>query len=123
MLKVSQAQQPFDSFVRDCFFSSRRRHTMSLCDWSSDVCSSDLFHSQQKTPFLLSIAGRGFLLPMKLVVTIHEPTPDRAVEVIRSIGARHDMVEVRIDAFGGADRQSVVEGTDVQVEVHDKGKA
>src|SRR5438034_11312380 len=24
------------------FFSSRRRHTMSLCDWSSDVCSSDL---------------------------------------------------------------------------------
>src|SRR5262252_9800563 len=25
------------------FFSSRRRHTMSLCDWSSDVCSSDLY--------------------------------------------------------------------------------
>src|SRR5260221_698727 len=23
-------------------FSSRRRHTMSLCDWSADVCSSDL---------------------------------------------------------------------------------
>src|SRR5260221_430110 len=23
-------------------FSSRRRHTRSLCDWSSDVCSSDL---------------------------------------------------------------------------------
>src|SRR5260221_278825 len=28
--------QPFDFF-----FSSRRRHTRSLCDWSSDVCSSD----------------------------------------------------------------------------------
>src|SRR5260221_1735903 len=27
------------------FFSSRRRHTRSLCDWSSDVCSSDLKHS------------------------------------------------------------------------------
>src|SRR5260221_2117907 len=26
----------------DFFFSSRRRHTISLCDWSSDVCSSDL---------------------------------------------------------------------------------
>src|SRR5690349_22776005 len=25
-----------------CFFSSRRRHTRSLRDWSSDVCSSDL---------------------------------------------------------------------------------
>src|SRR2546430_8407854 len=33
---------------RDCiyfffFFSSRRRHTRFDCDWSSDVCSSDLF--------------------------------------------------------------------------------
>src|SRR5437588_12956847 len=27
---------------RPFFFSSRRRHTRSLCDWSSDVCSSDL---------------------------------------------------------------------------------
>src|SRR5690242_20922347 len=25
-----------------CFFSSRRRHTRLTCDWSSDVCSSDL---------------------------------------------------------------------------------
>src|SRR5713101_8722155 len=30
--------------VIDCFFffSSRRRHTRLTCDWSSDVCSSDL---------------------------------------------------------------------------------
>src|SRR6266496_3967287 len=28
------------------FFSSRRRHTRSLRDWSSDVCSSDLAASQ-----------------------------------------------------------------------------
>src|SRR5882762_8785014 len=26
------------------FFSSRRRHTRFKCDWSSDVCSSDLDH-------------------------------------------------------------------------------
>src|SRR5207248_3744432 len=26
------------------FFSSRRRHTRSYGDWSSDVCSSDLMH-------------------------------------------------------------------------------
>src|SRR5438132_8935455 len=32
---------PF-KWVRLFFFSSRRRHTRSLCDWSSDVCSSDL---------------------------------------------------------------------------------
>src|SRR2546430_3675406 len=28
------------------FFSSRRRHTRFDCDWSSDVCSSDLFVNQ-----------------------------------------------------------------------------
>ena len=28
------------------FFSSRRRHTRCICDWSSDVCSSDLTHGQ-----------------------------------------------------------------------------
>src|SRR5438034_4508960 len=31
-----------DFFLFLFFFSSRRRHTRSLCDWSSDVCSSDL---------------------------------------------------------------------------------
>src|ERR1039457_7346720 len=28
-----------------CFFSGRRRHTRLQGDWSSDVCSSDLFES------------------------------------------------------------------------------
>src|SRR6476661_5217735 len=27
------------------FFSSRRRHTRFKCDWSSDVCSSDLLEA------------------------------------------------------------------------------
>src|SRR5256886_8905596 len=30
----------------DVFFSSRRRHTRFDCDWSSDVCSSDLVSVQ-----------------------------------------------------------------------------
>src|SRR5260221_50378 len=34
------------------FFSSRRRHTRSLCDWSSDVCSSDL---KQKTAYEITV--------------------------------------------------------------------
>src|SRR6267143_3315147 len=29
------------------FFSSRRRHTRWNCDWSSDVCSSDLEEHEQ----------------------------------------------------------------------------
>src|SRR5699024_11236584 len=32
----------FDVVVFSFFFSSRRRHTISKRDWSSDVCSSDL---------------------------------------------------------------------------------
>src|SRR5438132_10076904 len=32
------------------FFSSRRRHTRSLCDWSSDVCSSDLASASPQEP-------------------------------------------------------------------------
>src|SRR5207248_8264787 len=30
------------------FFSSRRRHTRSYGDWSSDVCSSDLYTDRAK---------------------------------------------------------------------------
>src|SRR5690606_41009125 len=30
------------------FFSSRRRHTRFSRDWSSDVCSSDLFYSERR---------------------------------------------------------------------------
>src|SRR5689334_24634131 len=35
----------FDFFFFFFFFSSRRRHTRWNCDWSSDVCSSDLGHT------------------------------------------------------------------------------
>src|SRR2546430_17101311 len=33
------------------FFSSRRRHTRFDCDWSSDVCSSDLVRGRAYTVF------------------------------------------------------------------------
>src|SRR5260221_14608980 len=36
------------------FFSSRRRHTRSLCDWSSDVCSSDLLYATSSTWHIMS---------------------------------------------------------------------
>jgi 3-dehydroquinate dehydratase/shikimate dehydrogenase len=37
---------------------------------------------------------------MQLVVTIHEETPEIAIEVIRALNADHDAIEVRADAFG-----------------------
>src|SRR5688500_19470963 len=46
-------------FYRDFFFSSRRRHTRLQGDWSSDVCSSDLWR------FLLDVVV--FQIKMLLV--------------------------------------------------------
>src|SRR5699024_11799532 len=37
-------------FYISFFFSSRRRHTRSKRDWSSDVCSSDLCQMRKKVP-------------------------------------------------------------------------
>src|SRR2546430_4110444 len=38
----SQGADCIAPLLADFFFSSRRRHTRFDCDWSSDVCSSDL---------------------------------------------------------------------------------
>src|SRR5256886_10694885 len=35
------------AIIRVFFFSSRRRHTRFDCDWSSDVCSSDLLQRME----------------------------------------------------------------------------
>src|SRR6266478_1310482 len=59
------------------FFSSRRRHTIFDCDWSSDVCSSDLllpFDRLQAASLLSS-----FYWPIVQSVTVlAEPRPARA---------------------------------------------
>src|SRR5437867_7116494 len=39
------------------FFSSRRRHTRSYGDWSSDVCSSDLLGGVGSPGLLQELAG------------------------------------------------------------------
>src|SRR5258706_8499781 len=36
--------------ITSFFFSSRRRHTRLVSDWSSDVCSSDLLHCVSAAP-------------------------------------------------------------------------
>src|SRR5256886_4523754 len=43
---------PILLFITFFFFSSRRRHTRFDCDWSSDVCSSDLSVKHQRTDSL-----------------------------------------------------------------------
>src|SRR5205809_4211526 len=50
------------SSVSSFFFSSRRRHTRCSRDWSSDVCSSDLFGPT--TRLLPSLEPRVRVIPM-----------------------------------------------------------
>src|SRR3989338_7466596 len=49
--------------ARDCFFTSRRRHTRWNCGWSSDVCSSDLSHLvygyETFSPRVMKTIGKG----------------------------------------------------------------
>src|SRR5438132_9004746 len=62
------------TFMVICF-SSRRRHTISLCDWSSDVCSSDLLkttgaggkESKGESSFYL-VFGLGLLIYMSVLL-------------------------------------------------------
>src|SRR5689334_23101336 len=60
------------------FFSSRRRHTSWNCDWSSDVCSSDLSN----------IVGRPMALELLLaratVTVCHTGTRELRAEVERA---------------------------------------
>src|SRR5688572_32652951 len=68
--------------MEGCFlFSSRRRHTRFDCDWSSDVCSSDLLHgspmmlqSQSVELSCSAISGS----PSKRQLSVQFPLGDRA---------------------------------------------
>src|SRR5260370_23285901 len=52
LLKYYSIATPVLPFDLIFFFSSRRRHTRFKCDWSSDVCSSDLVSFWRKSSSL-----------------------------------------------------------------------
>src|SRR5437764_2761871 len=73
------------------FFSSRRRHTRYIGDWSSDVCSSDLFRTNAD-----SARGR------ENQFAIISPTTHCLSETLTDhtfVGSR-DMGDARFDHFG-----------------------
>src|SRR5699024_12196617 len=74
---------------------SRRRHTRSKRDWSSDVCSSDLF---------LGISGTPDLVPQSpaVVPELVWTTFSRTGELVLTLPVR--LYEVGEAAFGGAER-------------------
>src|SRR5699024_11692323 len=60
----------FAAFGSLCFFSSRRRHTRSKRDWSSDVCSSDLqkYLISDQSPFRISWDKKHLIVNMAVLL-------------------------------------------------------
>src|SRR5204863_3943937 len=77
------------------FFSSRRRHTRSLRDWSSDVCSSDLslvrfstVRSPEEAPWWCTLA----LGSSRIVSPEIQARQDRSEEHTSELQSRRDLV-------------------------------
>src|SRR2546430_4864163 len=108
------------------FFSSRRRHTRFDCDWSSDVCSSDLWlawrvevdpgaarervrvaHALGTLPLLARALARGELSYAKVRALTRVATPEteeRLLAVGRAGTAAH--VEQIVRGWRRVDRQA-----------------
>src|SRR5437867_11705344 len=73
-----------------CCVSSRRRHTSSYGDWSSDVCSSDLFYETMFSQGSGQRQGKHrFVKPVTWTVRDHLCTIERRVQ-IRTIVCRSE---------------------------------
>src|SRR6267142_6060880 len=80
------------------FFSSRRRHTRLTCDWSSDVCSSDLLQAARIGAVGVSgDAGLERHLAPGLPAVLPEEVGDAADRVGRAAAQIDDAVVVEID--------------------------
>src|SRR6185369_17849315 len=82
------------------FFSSRRRHTRFKCDWSSDVCSSDLEGTVESvtdtTLTLKTASGQTIQVALNGSTTYHAQTDATASDV--TTGGK---VLVRLSGRGG----------------------
>src|SRR5438045_9080499 len=99
------------------FFSSRRRHTRCLSDWSSDVCSSDLGRIVE------NVAGttneeyltRNVLRPLAMTATVWRQSDVPPEHLARGYGRKRPSAPGPVVGDGlreepQLDRKSVVEG-------------
>src|SRR5260370_4745099 len=106
------------------FFSSRRRHTRFKCDWSSEVCSSDLmvtadgevplFHHTLEGDAMVLIAGIGVMKQWNLAIgSDHHGQSQKAKMVVplfpmaalRQLGPQVETVEEG-EEIGGIKQQA-----------------
>src|SRR3546814_10979237 len=91
------------------FFKQKAAYEMRISDWSSDVCSSDLFLQVEECPEHAALDdpdGRA---------DRHPAQPDGAERP--GAGAFHRLVRAQRDPARAADRTSVVWGKSVSVRV------
>src|SRR2546430_8005069 len=73
------------------FFSSRRRHTRFDCDWSSDVCSSDLDAKQLSYAYVIPGGAA------RVAVPIDQPTAEVDLLVEDTVAT---VTAARLDTLG-----------------------
>src|SRR5438309_2747916 len=80
-----------DIYVSDSFvFSSRRRHTRWNCDWSSDVCSSDLPRTIAKGARPVKAVNLSQLSSVELVARLGDENRWVRRTALRLLGDRKD---------------------------------
>src|SRR5437763_16577343 len=80
------------------FFSSRRRHTRYIGDWSSDVCSSDLFEV---------VAEKTMDVPFK---KLQDVLPEQIYAFVRTLELKNaDGVYIPCNQWAGCDAAPLIE--------------
>src|SRR5437762_11821556 len=80
------------------FFSSRRRHTRYIGDWSSDVCSSDLEILRQRQIYA-ELCETGRRLGSQLILATHSEVVLNEAEkdrIVAFVGRPHTMRQSEI---------------------------
>src|SRR5256886_4734116 len=89
------------------FFSSRRRHTRFDCDWSSDVCSSDLMVFQSFNLFPhLTAAENVMLAPTRVHGLSRKEARERALALLAKVGIP-EKADVHPARLSGGQQQRV----------------
>src|SRR5688572_31732681 len=103
------------------FFSSRRRHTRFDCDWSSDVCSSDLTSAEEALAMLEP--ARSPLPDLLLLdVRLRKMSGVELVRRLAEIGRLPPTIIISGEEIGRASCRERVEGSVRGVPLARKGK-
>src|SRR5690242_18110430 len=83
------------------FFSSRRRHTRLTCDWSSDVCSSDLI-ARRDGAVVFGVTDRGPGIPPEISERVFDRFESHALgSEHRGAGLGLSIVRSFVELHGG----------------------